>query len=354
MMTKSQNPKLTALIKGYGTTRLARELGVSINTINAWIAKGYVPAKRLVAFCNALDIDLNLDLCSQPDETLPSNRTLHKPSGTLECLIEVQRGNMTIEAAAEQLGVTPHTLQIAYAQNEHRLFLLYSTLTAFSEGRINAEEAAKALDVSKTQIYYLVRTYGVEKPQRKVAPKKVGRYTQNKSVYEKLTLDVVANRTNAKVAAEENNVSERTLHRYIKKAIEPHSLTELAHWPASLRLAMAHEIEHGEPNYVGKWVDFAKKHGLVLEKRVRPVKPVTNWREVRPERMLIAIFHGEATLDEIVELRRGAKKPLLSLFDGVLKAFGLNYAQAANLPVAHQMAIADLLIIQGSHYRRVA
>lgn len=355
MTQKTPNPHLTALIKHKGVTALARELGVTTATIYTWIGKGFVPVRKLTAFCNALDIDLSLDLCSRPDEVSAGKPTLNKPKGTLECLVEVQRGNMSIDEAASQLGVSAHALQIAYSQNEHRLFLLYSTLTAFSEGRISAEEAAKALGVSKTQVYYLMRTYGVERPQREAPAKKVGRYTQNKSVYEKTTVDVVAGRTSAKVAAEENSeISERTLHRYIKKAIEPHSLTELSHWPQSFRLALANEIEENGPKYVGKWADFAKKHGFVLEKRVRRLPEVKNWREVRPERLLIAVFQGEATLDEIVELRRGAKKPIIDAFNGVLKALGLDYSKACSLSVAHQMAIADLLIIQGSHYRRVA
>lgn len=345
---------LAALIKNFGQTKLANELGVSLTAVSVWMKKGYVPAGKLIRFCNTLNIDLDLALCDRPDKVERSQRTLNKPAGTLECLVEVQRGAMTIDEAAEQLDLSPHALQIAYAQNEHRLFLLYSTLTAFADERINVQEAAKALGVSKTQVYYLMRTYGMERPKRQPEPKELGRYTKAKPKYEKLALDVIAGRTNALRASQEEGVAERTLHRHIKRLIGDLSLNVISHWPKSFRLAFANELETGERKWVEKWVEYTQKHGLILEKRVRKLQEVVNWREVGPTRILIAVLQGEGTLDEIATLRRGAQKPLKSAFDGVLKAFDLRYDEAMTLSVWHQMALADILVMQDSHYRRSA
>lgn len=347
------NKKLNALIESKGIAALAREMSVAVNTVRAWRDRGYVPASRLVDFCNALDIDLDLNLSIRPDNARQSAKTVVKPPETLATLVEVQRGNLSIEEASEQLGVSETALTVAYAQNEHRLFLLYSTLTAFSEGCIDATQAAKALDVTKTQVYYLMRTYGVPKPKRESKPKKVGRTTKIKPSYEKLALDVIAGRTNAKRAAEDHpEIALRSLHRYVKRYLQDLSLTELAHWPKSFRIALAQELEQGSPKLVEKWVEFANKHGLVLEKRVRRLPEVKNWREVDAKRMLVAVLQGEATLQEIAQLRRGSEIALRDMFNGVLKSLGVRYAEVAGLPVVHQMALGDLLIMLGSHYRR--
>lgn len=356
MKTKTPNPILKEPIDRKGQTALAREMGVTLNTVRAWIERGYVPARQLAKFCNALDIELaeGLNLASKPDEVPQSAKTLAKPPETLATLVEVKRGHLTLEEAVQRLGLPIASLKIAYSQNEHRLFELYSTLTEFSEGRIGIKEATERLNMSRTNVYYLMRVYGVPKPEREVKPRPVGRYKKVQPTYEKLALDVIAGRTNAKKAAENTGMAQRTLHRYIEKMISPRGLNELAHWPHSFRLALAHEIEHGQPKIVEKWVDFAQKHGLILEKRVRRLPEVRNWREVDIRRTLIAVLQGEATLDEIVVMRRGAKKPLESAFDGICKGHGLRYAEVASLPVVHQMAFADLLVIEGSHYRRAA
>jgi hypothetical protein len=318
------------------------------------VRNNHVPIGKITALANAVDIELSeaLDFAAHPEETTPTKRTIPKPENTLALLVEVQRGDLTLDEAATELGISAHALQITYVQNEYRLFLLYSTLNAFKEGRISIEQACKALDVTKTQVYYLMRTYGVTKPKEPKKPKAPGRYTANKPNYEKLSLDVVADRTNVKKAAEKQGVSRRTLHRYVTKLIAPHKLNEMSHWPTTFRLAFAAELGGKAPKRVESWVEFAQKHGLVLQKKMKQPKPVVNWREVGRVRMMVAIFHGEVTLQEVATMRGGSEKALSDLFDGSLQPLRLRFSEAMTLPVSHQAALADLLLMQESHYRR--
>lgn len=331
---------------------LRRRLGITEAALRSWLINNHVPVSRLTDLANALDVELRdlLVFADRPEDLEGSDATISKPPGTIDALLAVKRGETTIADVAKDLGLSEHSLLVTYAINNGRLELLKEALYGFSDGRHTSTEAGGMLGVSRTQVHYLMRVFGVPKPKAK--PKSgPGRYLTLKPLAEKVALDVIAGRTSAKQASEEHEMSNRTLHRHIKR-ITPYSLNEMSSWPASFRLAYALELEGKAPKLIEKLLDFVKLHGLILRKNPMPPKPVVDWRRVPTGRILLAVLLGEFTLDEIVAMRGGAKEPIVNLCDGELKRFRLRMRDAMALPVVHQAALADLMLMEGSYFRR--
>jgi transcriptional regulator with XRE-family HTH domain len=351
MLTTPKSP-LHAMMRAYGMYRLASDMGVSYNTVLSWVNKEHVPVSRITKLAHLLDIPLGdaLDLIGKPKND-GASPTLLKPKGTLDLLLEVKRGNMTLEAVSEATNIPLDNLQRSYSLNEHRLPLLQTTLKAYADKRISRKEAIATLGVSKSQFHYLARTYG-EVPKRVKRKKELGRYLSNRPLFEKLALEVIAGRTNARKLALTNDIPLRTLHRYIKAAIEPLSLTELSHWPMNFRRALALELEGKSPAVVKKLVALAQKHQVVLEKRVRPMETPKNLRELGAQDLARVILYGHHTVEEVALLRGGEVPVIKNLVNGALKPIGMRYSEVVSMSLAHQAAVADLLTMIGSHYRR--
>lgn len=334
-------------------TAFAKAMNVTTATVYTWIKEAKVPIGRVRQLSRVLNLDLAeaLALASpeEADKPTPGVKTLPKPEGTLADLVAVQRGTRTLEDVSQELGVSLHALTVSYAQNEHRLPLMYEVLTGVTEGTKGVEEACEALGVTRSQLYYLMRHYGQPLPTR-ATYKEPGRYTQGKAVYQKLALDVIAGRTTALQAAEEAEVALRTLHRHVKR-LTPHKLNNLAHWPSSFRLAYAQELQGKAPKLVESWVEYAYRHGLILCKNPRALPPVRNWKREGWSRMLIALLLGEVTLEELAAARGGSERALKDAFDGTLKPFHMRFGEVMALPVLHQAALADLLTMEKSKYR---
>jgi len=345
---------LHALMLERGMKHLADELGVSPSTLYRWLAENRVPIRHLTAFANAVEISIAqaMDFAAPSENRIETTPTVQKPEGTLDLLIDVKNGTLTLEDAAQALDLPINVLQKTLERNEDRLELLRATLTAYSKGELTRPEATQALKISKAQLHYLLRVYSIDPPTANRPRKTPGRYTQNKITYEKLALDVIAGRVNAKKASEKYGMALRTIHRYIKQLIEPRNLSEISHWPASFRLAWAYDLEKGRKSYIEHLVELAVSSGLVLQKRVRAPKPVENWRAVKASRLLQAVLYGEATLEEVAILRGGSEVALRNLFDGVLSGLGTRYNELMNMGVHHQIAVADMLQMLQSHYRR--
>lgn len=338
-------------VRAYGVTRLADRLRVSATTLYRWMKTNHVPASQVTALADALDIPMYeaMNLIANPDySTTP---TIQKPSGTLSTLLEVHRGNMTLEEAAQRLQTPFEPLKRSYELNADRLPLLHATIQAYKERRINRKEALKTLDLSPTQFHYLLRTYG-ETRERTKTDKSPGKYLQLRPIYEGMALDVVASRTTASAAAEKAGLSVRTLHRYITDLIKPRTLTEITHWPVSFRLAWALELQGRSPKIIENLVEYAQKHELVLEKRVRVTKQPENWRDASISTLLRVVLYGEKDLTQVAILRGGAEPVIKNLFNGVLKGVGLRFDQLMSMSTLHQHAVADLLTMIESHYRR--
>lgn len=352
---------LHAMMLSYGMTKLAREMQVTPTTLYRWVKTNHVPAGKVTQLAELLDIPMSdaMDLIAR-DETVPTQATLPKPTGTLETLLEVRRGTRTLENAAIALGTPLKSLRKAYEINYDRLPVLYNTLKAYREKRVTRTEAMNTLGVSKAQFHYLIRTYGEagEVPKRVVdAPP--GPYLARKPVYMALALDVIAGRKSAKEAAAGPNVALRTLHRYITDLItppnakHPRSLTELSHWPFSFRAAWARELENANiARVIEGLIAYAQDQGLVLDKRVRPFKLPENWREAKVEMLLRTVLYGEKTLEEVAILRGGSETVIKNMFNGVLRGFGLSFDKLMSLGISHQIAVADLITMRESHYRR--
>lgn len=350
---------LHARILDYGLANLANTMGVSVTTVSRWVNTNHAPASRIKELGEALDLPLHNLLSLTENVTLTQTTpTQKKPPGTLATLMEVHHGTLALEDAAKALGTPFESLKKAYALNQARLPLLYNTIKAYTTRRIKRAESMKVLGVSPAQFHYLLRIYGEKRPRKNKPP--VGKYLQNKPLYEKVAMDVIAGRTNARSAAQKSGLALRTLHRYVTQMIDPRKLSEITHWPLSFRAAWALELEHpvelgnNTPKHIEHLVEFAKEHSLTLEKRVRPLKLPENWQETRVSKLLRVVLYGEKTLEEVAILRDASSTILKNLFNDVLKPLNLRYSEVTALGVVHQIAIADLLTMLEWHYWREA
>lgn len=327
----------------YGMANLAHDLNISGTTLNRWVNVDHVPASRIKALSETLDVPLHklMHLVETPVAT-PTTPTQAKPPGTLAVLLEVHRGTLSLEDAAERLQTAFLPLKKAYELNAHRLPLLYNTVEAYKAGRIKRGEAMAVLGVSAAQFHYLLRTYG-ETPRRTRKRQAPGKYIRNRPLYEKTALDVVAGRVNARKAVEGTSLALRTLHRYVTLLIGPRTLSEMTHWPTSFRAAWALELDGKAPKVVPNLVSHLENHGFTLVKRVKQPKPTLDFRKTNVQTLLRVVLYGEKTVVEVAAARGGSATVMKNLFNGVLSTWGLRFSQVEALGATHQAAIADAI-----------
>lgn len=347
-MGQIKNP-LHAIILRHGVTKLSRELKVSAVSVARWCRLGYIPAKHLTNFANALDLELSeviqFAVKDGPIKDDYDNDTIPKPENTLDTLIEVKKGNLTPKEAARQLKLSEHSIKLTMKRNEDRLEVLREVLYGWADGTVSGKQACDRLGVTKPELSYLARIYGVKLRRQRKAKVEPGRYTTNRPKYLEAALDVIRGTDMAVSVAKERNLALRTLHRYIKDFIDPLGLNELSHWPTSFRLAYAEDLKKGNQSPVMKWLETLEKHEIPIKRAVKYPKSVENWRKASIRRMLVAILTGELNIRELAELRGGAVEPLKKLFDAALKPFSMSYSAVMSMGVHHQVAVAEMLLM---------
>ena len=110
------------------------------------------------------------------------------------------------------------------------------------------------------------------------------------------------------------------------------------------RAALAEEIEHDLPNYAQKWVKFAKESQLHLVKRPKFPESPEFWGNQPLKRLLVAVLLGEATLEEVAKARGGDPSIIAALMTSDLRSMELTFEEVTGLPLAHQLALAEVLI----------
>lgn len=315
---------------------LARDVGVSVQTVRNWLDLNAIPPRRVIAVANALDVELT--------ELLPFAQKTYKPvrtkPKTLDDLRAVLEGNYDPD--------DPSAQRIKGTWGD-RIPLLYQTLTRLQNKEITVTEAAEILGITKGAVHNIRKRYGTAPGPIKGARRPEGRYKLGAKEARKLTLDVIAGRKSARSAAETARISLRTLHRHIEDVLRPLYLNEISHWSKNFRLALAYEIEKNLPKYSEMWRKWAEERHLLLKKAPSWPKSPANWREVSIRRVIIAILTGEHTVTDLGAMRGGGAHILVEHVERELRQMGV---PALSLTIHHQAAAAEIILARESHFRK--
>lgn len=315
---------------------LARDVGVSTQTVRNWLELNAIPPRRIFDVANALGVEIT--------ELLPFAQKTYKPVSikqkTLEDLRLILEGNH---------DPNDHSAQRIKGTWGERLPLLYTTLVRLQAKEITIREAAETLGITKSAIHNIRKRYGTAPGSLKAVKKPEGRYALTAKEARKLALDVVAGHKTARSAAHGAKISLRTLHRHIEDVLRPLYLNEISHWSKDFRLALAYEIEKNLPRHSLMWRKWAEDRHLLLKKAPSWPKSPQNWREVSIRRVIVAILAGEHTVTELAAMRGGEAHILMEHVERELAQMGM---PALSLTIHHQAAAAEIILARESHFRK--
>ena len=314
---------------------LARDVGVSVQTVRTWLELNAIPPRRIIPVANSLDVEITT--------LLPFAQKTYKPvlikAKTLDDLAQVVAGTYDpSDRSAERIKGTWG----------ERLPLLLSTLRELESKEKSIQEAAETLGITKSAIHNLRKRYGIAPGPLKGVKRPEGRYKLGAKEARKLALDVIAGRKTARAAADNAQISLRTLHRHIEDVLRPLYLNEISHWSRDFRLALAYEIENKPPKYSLEWRKWAEERHLLLKKSPTWPKSPQNWREVSIRRVIVAYLTGEHTMTELAAMRGGEPHILMEHVERELSQLGM---PALSLTIHHQAAAAEIILARESHFR---
>ena len=317
---------------------LARDVGVSVQTVRIWLELNAIPPHRVIAVAIALDVEIT--------DLLPFAHKAYKPVSTKPKTLDDLR--LILEGKVDPDDPSAQRIKGAWGA---RLPLLYTTLVKLQGKVITVTEAAEILGITKGAVHNLRKRYGVAPGRLKAAKHPEGRYKLGAKEARKLTLDVIAGRKSARSAAqgaETARISLRTLHRHIEDVLRPLYLNEISHWSKNFRLALAYEIEKNIEKYSLEWRKWAEERHLLLKKAPSWPKSPANWREVSIRRVIIAILTGEHTVTDLTAMRGGEAHILMEHVARELRQMGM---PALSLTIHHQAAAAEIILARESHFR---
>lgn len=112
------------------------------------------------------------------------------------------------------------------------------------------------------------------------------------------------------------------------------------------------ELEQKLPNYAQKWLEFAREQRLFVDKLPEYMETPANWKHLPLKRLLIGVLMGEASLQEVAASKDTDPTILKTLFTGDLQPLGLTFDEGSQLPLQHQLALAEVFIAMMQRKRR--
>jgi transcriptional regulator with XRE-family HTH domain len=315
---------------------LARDVGVSVQTVRNWMELNAIPPRRIIEVANALDVELT--------ELLPFAQKAYKPVSTKPKTLDDLR--LILEGKIDPDDPSAQRIKGTWGD---RLPLLHTILVKLQGKAITVTEAAETLGITKGAVHNIRKRYGTAPGPIKGARRPEGRYALTAKEARKLTLDVIAGRKTARSAANGAKISLRTLHRHIEDVLRPLYLNEISHWSKNFRLALAYEIEKNLPKHSEVWRKWAENRQLLLKKAPVWPKSPQNWREVSIRRVIIAVLTGEYTVTELAAMRGGEAHILVEHVERELRQMGM---PALSLTIHHQAAAAEIILARESHFRK--
>lgn len=315
---------------------LARDVGVSVQTVRNWLELNAIPPRRIIPVANALDVEITT-LLPFAQKTYKPVLTKAKTLGDLKAVLEGRYD--PADKSADRIKGTWGD----------RLPILYETLVRLQAKEITIREAAETLGITKSAIHNIRKRYGTAPGSLKAAKKTEGRYALTAKEARKLALDVVAGQKTARSAAHGAKISLRTLHRHIEDVLRPLYLNEISHWSKNFRLALAYEIEKNLPKHSLEWRKWAEERHLLLKNHQPGQGLPKNWREASIRRVIVAILSGEHTDTNLAAMRGGEPHILMEHVERELRQMGM---PALSLTIYHQAAAAEIILARESHFRK--
>lgn len=333
-------------------SKLAKHIKISANGIYRWIAVNRIPGAHIIKVANFYDVEL-VDLLPLTGSEKSNKVTAKaKPKDTLKLLLEVYRRLRTIDDVCAELKISTISAKLIMTHWGDELPTLYTTLTQLDEKRIDLETAMKRLNVTKYTLHGIRSKYGFA-PGNLKKTRKESSIGKRKDAQREVALRVIAGKMSPQEAADATESSYRSVFRFIER-LTTVRLNQLAAWPLSFREALSVEIDKNLPNYAQKWVEFADLSRLFLKKNPKYPKTPETWRDQPLKRLLVAVLLGEATLDEVATSRGADPTMLSNLFTSDLRAIDMTFEEVQGLPMAHQLALAELLLAVMDRKRRLA
>ncbi len=204
-------------------SKIARHLKVSKSAIYRWITVDRIPGERLMeiaAYYKHTPRDL---IHLTGSEKTNDARVIAKSRNVLATLMEVYRGQKTLEEALEETGMSRISLALIQKRWGDRLPTLYTTLEQLDQGRINLVEASNRLNVTKSTLHGIRGKYGYRpghlqakgKPAR--AKESAELRVQRAEASLAAAFDCIAGKTTIQEAALAAGVCDRTVMRTIAK-----------------------------------------------------------------------------------------------------------------------------------------
>lgn len=322
-------------------TALVRFLGdLTPNAVYRWIKVNRIPGKYLIRIAQFYDIDVPIHLAAS-DRKNPAQLN-YKPRDTLPLCLAVQAGDLSVDAAAAQLGLHPQAVQLILRNWGEQLPLLYQTLCQLDAKTLSLDAAAARLQVTKHNIHALRKKYGFRPPPRPKAPPRP--IVQRRQTARQVALACIAGQYTLAEAEQHCDLSWRTIHRAIAKLSPAYSLIELTHWPKAFREALAKEIADNRPRLSEKLWKFAEISQIPLKKWPKYPEIPADWRGATVKRMLVHLLLGDETLTSLAEKRGADPHMLEALLTGDLRPLGLTWPDVVKAPLYSQIALAELIL----------
>jgi hypothetical protein len=209
-------PPLTVreLIKS--VSPIARHLRVSKSAIYRWIGVNRVPGEHLLklsAYCKYTPTDL---LHLTGSEKTNNTRVVLKERVVLATLLEVYRGQKTVEQALQETGQSKISLTLIQKCWGDRLPTLYTTLEQLDQGRITLDDACERLNVTKCTMHGIRRKYGYQPGPIKAKEKPAGK-PNHREATTAAALECIAGRMTINEAAKQAQVCGRTVMRAVSR-----------------------------------------------------------------------------------------------------------------------------------------
>lgn len=332
-------------------TTLARHLKLTPNAVYRWIRVNRIPGNYIIKVANFYDVEIRDLLPLTGSDKNNEVRLSLKPRTTLETLMRVFRGEISLAEAVTITRQSKISLKLILTHWGDELPTLYTTLEQLDQRRIDLDEACRRLNVAKYTMHGIRRKYGYAPgPVKRIRP--VPTLPARRDKCREIAIACIAGKISVHDAAHQNKLSERTIFRAIDR-ISHLKMMDLALWPVVYREAYAAEIEHNLPKFAEKWLQFGREKRLFVDKSPKYPKTPENWRLAPLKRMLAGYLLGEASLEEIAASKGADPEILVQLFTGDLRSIDLTFEQVQGMSLQHQLALADLLLAMLDRKRKV-